>query len=213
MKKLIYGFIVGLFAALSVAVLSQGSDINSRFASFIVSDITATAAEVNTIADGITATAAEINSVADVSASVVTLTASTTITQATHAGKTILLGEVGGNAALAATLPEATGSGARYYFIISVANTAEYEIQVATNDIFDGSIAHVDGNLQTTANVTYDYTAATSDTINMDSDTTTGGDVGDWIEIIDIATGVYHIRGVLRSDGDPCGTVWSADQS
>jgi len=140
----------------------------------------------------------------------VTLTGDTTISAASHAGKVILLGEVGGNAKLSATLPAATGSGVSYKFIISVANTAEYEIQVTTTDIFDGYMTVIDGNLQTTINAVFDYTAADSDTMNLDSDGICG-DVGDWVEVTDILSGVWAVKGACRSDGDAYTTVWAAE--
>ena len=49
-----------------------------------------------------------------------TFTATDAITITEHAGRTLLLGEVGGNAAVTLTLPAATGTGAVYKFIISV---------------------------------------------------------------------------------------------
>ncbi len=168
-----------------------------------------------TIAIGATtidATALEINAVADVSSRIVTLTATTAITVALHEGRTLLLGEVGGNAAADMTLPEATGSGARFYFIVSVANTSGYEVQVATDDIFDGSVVNVDGDLADTVNAVHDWTASDSDTINWDSDLTCG-DVGDWVEFVDILTGIYAVKGVCRTDGTAYTTMWSADQS
>ena len=158
------------------------------------------------------ATALELNAVADLTARIVTLTGNTDITVALHEGRVILLGEVGGDAALAATLPEATGSGAIFHFIISVANTAEYEVQVKTNDIFDGSVTVIDGDLQTTINAVEDWTAADSDTVNYDSDGICG-DVGDWFRAVDIASGIWAVSGQCRSDGDAYTTVWSADQT
>jgi hypothetical protein len=210
-NKLIYGFIVVLLVAASAVVFSQAGDINARFAQLQISSVTATAAELN-ILDGVVATTAEINRVADISTKIVTLTGDTSITTALHGGKIILLGEVGGDAKLSATLPEATGTGVTFHFIISVANTAEYEIQVATDDIFDGAIQIIDGNLQTAANSTEDYTAATSDTANFDSDLICG-DVGDWVIVTDILTGIWAIDGQCRSDGDAYTTVWAAEQS
>ncbi len=157
------------------------------------------------------ATALELNAVADVSARFVTLTGDTSITVAAHEGHVMLLAEDGVNAKASMTLPEATGSGARYHFIVLLANTFEYEIQVATDDIFDGAIKITDGNLADTINAVQDWSNSDSDTINYDSDATCG-DVGDWIEVIDIATGVYAADGGCRSDGAAYSTVWAAEQ-
>ena len=69
---------------------------------------------------------------------IVTLVATDAITLAEHAGRILLMGEVGGNAAATFTLPAATGSGAEFRFIVSVVNTSNYVIQVANaNDTID----------------------------------------------------------------------------
>src|SRR3990172_2184413 len=63
--------------------------------------------------------------------SMVTITATGSITAAAHAGRTLLLGEVGGDALVTITLPAATGTGNRYVFMVSVVNTSNYVIKVA----------------------------------------------------------------------------------
>jgi len=211
--NIVKGMILGLFIFATIVVGARTLDMSTSPDHF--NNWQAVQDAIGTLIDDgteVAATAAEINRNLDVSARVVTLTADTSITVEDHEGKTLLLGEVGGNATADMTLPEATGSGNRFYFIVSVANTSGYEVQVATNDIFDGYMAIVDGNLQTAANVTYDYTAATSDTLNMDSNLECG-DVGDWVEFTDILTGVYSVKGVCRSDGAAYTTVWAAEQS
>jgi len=116
-----------------------------------------------------------------------------TITE--HAGRTLLLGEVGGNAALTLTLPAATGTGAVYKFIVSVTNTSNYKIQVAdATDTIDGIMMYLD---EDGTNVSAFPTVAASDTITLNGGTQ-GGIVGDYLELIDIATNQYHVRGVMR---------------
>ena len=162
-------------------------------------EVTATAAELNAM-DGILATPAEMNRVADVSTRVVTLVADTAIVEATHEGKTLLLGEVDGNAALAVTLPAATGSGAKYKFIVSVVNTSGYTIQVTTTDIMQGNIA---------TNSTGDDpdllsvwpAASDSDTIILDGTTTGGVSIGDFIECVDILDATWAVYGVATASG------------
>ena len=124
-----------------------------------------------------------------------TFTGTDAITETEHAGRTLLLGEVGGNALVTLTLPDATGSGATYKFVVSVTNTSSYVIKVPdANNTIDGVITFLD--LDGTA-VTGYGTAATSDTITLNG-TTTGGLLGDHIELIDIATDKWHVRGCLR---------------
>ena len=157
------------------------------------------------------ATISEVNRAADVSARIVTLTTNTSATAAVHEGKINLLSLAA--TAMAVTLPEATGSGGVYCFVIAVANTAEYEVQVATDDVMQGGIWHIDGDLQSTANAVFDWTTNTPDTINMDADTNTGGQPGDKVCVTDYATGLWAVEGALRSDGDAYSTVFSNDQS
>ena len=124
-----------------------------------------------------------------------TFTATDSVTIAEHAGRTLLLGEVGGNAAVTLTLPAATGTGAVYKFIVSVTNTSNYKIQVAdATDTIDGIMLYLD---EDGTAVTAFPTVAASDTITLNGGTT-GGIVGYYLELIDIATNQYHVRGVMR---------------
>lgn len=152
----------------------------------------------DTDGEAVNASAAEINRAADVSTRLVTLTGDTTLTAASHEGKILLLGEVGGNAALAATLPAATGSGGVYRFIVSVVNTSGYTIKVAGDDTMDGAII----SLQDAADTLVGWeTAATSDTITLNGTTTGGVSIGDWIELIDIAADQWAVKGQTTSSG------------
>jgi hypothetical protein len=162
--------------------------------------ITSSAAELN-ILDGVTATAAEINRACDASARIVTLTADTSITETTHDGKVLLLGEVGGDAALAATLPAATGSGARFRFVVSVVNASGYTIKVAdaTDVMYGNVVANATGD---TPDLAQPWpTAADSDTITLNGATTGGAAIGDWVECIDIATNAWAVTGVVTASG------------
>ena len=124
-----------------------------------------------------------------------TFTATDAVTIAEHAGRTLLLGEVGGNAAVTLTLPAATGTGAVYKFIVSVTNTSNYKIQVAdATDTIDGIMMYLD---EDGTAVSAFPTVAASDTITLNGGTQ-GGIVGDYLELIDIATNQYHVRGVMR---------------
>lgn len=124
-----------------------------------------------------------------------TFTATDAITVAEHAGRTLLLGEVGGNALVTLTLPDATGSGATYKFIVSVANTSNYVIKVPdANNTIDGIMLYLD---EDGTAVSAFPTVAASDTITLNGGTT-GGIIGDYLEIIDIAADQYHVRGVMR---------------
>jgi hypothetical protein len=153
-----------------------------------------TKTEINLLV-GLLATAAEINRVADVSTRVVTLVASGAISLASHEGKTLLLGEVGGNALCAMTLPAATGSGAKYLFRVSVANTSNYTITTNGAEVYNGTVLAHDRDI-TDGTVLHAFGATTQTTITLNGGTT-GGQIGDWIELEDILTGVWAVRGVL----------------
>lgn len=176
-------------ALANLGLTATAAEINAG-----VDGLTATAAEINTVADGVLATAAEVNRVADVSTRLVTIVADTTIDEATHEGKTLLLGEVGGDAAVAVTLPAATGSGAKYPFIVSVLNTSGYTIKVANGtDVMKGSVNILDNDAA--AQTAY-AASGTDDTITLNG-TTKGGQVGDIVVFEDILAGVWHVRGQL----------------
>jgi hypothetical protein len=161
---------------------------------FELMGITSSAAELN-ITDGMLATADEVNRVADVSTRVVTLVASGAISLAAHEGKTLLLGEVGGNALCAMTLPAATGSGAKYLFRVSVANTSSYTITTNGADVFNGTVLAHDRDV-TDGTLLHAFQAITPTVITLNGGTT-GGRIGDWIEIEDILTAVWSVRGVV----------------
>ena len=150
-------------------------------------------------AGGLTVTAGTTTLGASFVRDLVTLTATDAITVAEHAGRILLMGEVGGDAAATFTLPAATGSGAEFQFIVSVVNTSNYVIQVAdATDTIDGSvILHQDS-----ANTVVSFnTASDSDTITLNGTTKGGVSIGDEITLIDIAANQYMVKGVLTASG------------
>jgi hypothetical protein len=122
----------------------------------------------------------------------------------------LLLGEVGGNANVVLTLPDATGSGNIYHFIVSVAmgGSTTYKIQVADADnTMSGQMMYLD---EDGTAVTSFPTVAASDTITLNSGTQ-GGLVGDTLTLIDIATDKYAVFGQMRvSAGANPATPFSA---
>jgi hypothetical protein len=158
--------------------------------------VTATAAELNDSVTGLTATSAEINRNTDVSTRKVTIVASGAIAEATHESKTLLLGEVGGNALCAMTLPAATGGGARYLFKVSVVNTSSYTITTNTTDVFNGKILTHDLDI-TDGTLLHAFNSTAATIVTLNGTTTGGAAIGDWVEIEDILAGVWSIRGVV----------------
>ena len=131
----------------------------------------------------------------------ITLVATGAVTAATHAGRTLLLGEVGGNAACAITLPAATGTGNVYRFIVSVVNTSNYVIKVVGDDIMQGHIVTDSTSDGAAAEVINWKTAGDSDTITLNATTTGGVQIGDWVELIDILSDTWMVYGYTTTSG------------
>lgn len=159
----------------------------------ILDGVTSTAAELN-ILDGVTSTAAEITRSTDLSTRLVGLTATAAITEVLHEGRDCY---ITGTAAATYTLPEATGGGARYRFVIGQVNTNGTVLVVAdtTNTNFIGKVTNLD--LDAAADSAFGP-AANIDTITLNG-TTTGGALGDYIELYDVAADVWMVIGHLKT--------------
>ena len=133
----------------------------------------------------------------------VVLVATGAITQAAHAGKTLSMAEVGGDAACTFTLPAATGTGNVYKFIVGVVNTSNYIIKVAdATDTIDGQVIVTnDATAGGTASVISWPTVAASDTITLNGTTTGGVGIGDYIELTDLIANQYVVSGMLKASG------------
>jgi hypothetical protein len=140
----------------------------------------------------INATGAEITRACDLSARLVSLTATASITEAAHEDRDMY---ITGTALATYTLPEATGSGGRYRFIIGEVNTNNTVITTAdaTNCSFYGSVNILDKDAAAQAA----YAPAATDELITLNGTTTGGQIGDFIEVLDIATDKWMVFGQL----------------
>ena len=142
----------------------------------------------------------EIRNVADNSARNVTLNASQTLTIQNHSGRTLLMGAAG--AALTFTLPPATGSGAVFKFVVSVVNTSNYLIVAPSGDLYKGTIiGDSTGDAEPGSLVAWPADASNDVTITLNGTTTGGVAIGDWIEIQDILTDVYAVKGFVTQSG------------
>jgi len=129
---------------------------------------------------------------------IVTITAaSDAITRAEHAGRTIVLSRSGG---IDLTMPEATGSGDLYRFVIATATADAYAIASAdaVNCNFAGTAFGFDGdgepaNGWTDADATSLAFGGTAQA--------TGGSIGDRIELIDIATDLWQVTAWITQGG------------
>ena len=131
-----------------------------------------------------------------------TVTAATlTVTADTYNGQTINLSRAAG---VTVTLPAATGTNAVYKFVVTTAVTTNSNIiQVANATDTMNGLASVAG---TTGSVF--STLPASDTITMNG-TTTGGLIGSYVQITDIATGEFLVTSALVGSGTPA-TPFSA---
>lgn len=154
----------------------------------------------------VNATATEINNAVDVSARMVAAGATLTLTQATHAGKTIQLDTAAGSVV---TLPAATGSGAKYEFVVTVLATSNsHKIQVANaTDVMRGIVWSVDTD--TSEAVAGWGTTSTSDTITLNRSTTGSVYIGEKIVLTDAKAGFWTVEGWFAATGTPA-TPFSA---
>lgn len=140
------------------------------------------------------ATPLEVNRATDLSARLIAAGATETITLAQHSDRTVLLDTAGGSVC---TLPLATGTGARLRFVVTVRPSgASHIIKVGNaSDFIAGQINLLD--LDSNAVTAYQGDGAADDTITINN-TTTGGAIGDSVELEDTLTNVWTvIRGAL----------------
>lgn len=121
-------------------------------------------------------------------------TSTVTITADEHAGRVVTLNRAAG---VTATLPAATGTGNVYKFFVGTTVTSNDDIiQVANaTDVIQGVLAVVTDIAGVVVNTT-----ATSDTITMNG-STTGGVIGSYVEITDVASGFFACTGALVATG------------
>jgi hypothetical protein len=107
-------------------------------------------------------------------------------------GKTINLNNAAG---FAVTLPAATGSGNFYRFFIGTTVTSVGMTIVATGAYLYGNIVQAGASGAATA-----WTAAPSTTITLNG-STKGGLAGDFIDLEDVATNQWSVRGLTSITG------------
>lgn len=137
--------------------------------------------------------------VGQLSSILVDCTASTlTVTAAAHAGAVVTLNRAAG---IAVTLPAAAGTGYRYRFVIGT---------TVTSNSTTIKVANASDAMQGFSNVISDdaggpakgfiVAAGTDDTITFNG-TTTGGYVGDMVEVIDVATNRFQVSVFGKATG------------
>lgn len=126
-------------------------------------------------------------------------TANFAITQAANAGQVLAINDAAG---VTITLPAATGTGARYTFIVGTTVTSNAVIiQVAdATDEFAGTVRQTDVDTSDTP-ANYPALAADNfDTITLNG-TTTCGLIGDVFVLVDMATNLWALDGQCNASG------------
>lgn len=156
-------------------------------------------AELGILSD-VAATAAEINNATDISARMVAAGGTLAVTEALHAGKTIKLDTAAGSVC---TLPAATGSGAVYKFVVTVLATSNSHIikvnATPGTDVLRGTLMSVDSDSSDAAAPF--ATTSTSDTITLNRSTTGSVYIGETIEITDVKAGFFSVSGWYGATG------------
>lgn len=133
--------------------------------------------------------------------------ATLTLAAATHGGGTVKLDTLAGTIV---TLPQATGTGNKYKFLVSVLATSNNHI-VKVGNATDVMIGLAFGTRTDSGNAVLGFaTSATSDTITLNRTTTGSANLGEWIEVVDEATGVFSVRAFLTATGAAFATPFSA---
>lgn len=108
----------------------------------------------------------------------------------------------------AVTLPASTGSGMRFRFIVTVlATSASHVISAAGSDVMIGAIS---GARIDSGNAVLGFAAqSTSNTITLNRTTTGSVTKGEYIEVEDVAAGIWEVSGFLTATGAAFATPFS----
>ena len=120
------------------------------------------------------------------------------VTTALHDGRLILMDTLAGSTC---TLPASEGSGAIFRFFVSVTRTSQNHIIKVANstDEFLGTLYSVDTS-DDSVDLLPCLDADGFDTITMNGGTQ-GGIKGDYIELEDVAVGMWRITGTITNTG------------
>lgn len=105
-----------------------------------------------------------------------------------------------------ATLPAATGTGNKFRFLVTVIATSNSHVLKVANatDFFVGAIWGVSDDPATVKGwiaANSGTVATNSDTVTLNRTTTGSVTVGEWLEVEDVATATFAIRGLITQTG------------
>jgi hypothetical protein len=130
------------------------------------------------------------------------LSTATVTLDSSHANRPLILDRAAG---VVVTLPAATGTGDTYKFYVkTTVTTNEYQIESYTNsdDMIGVAFGSDDETPLTGTPKAIDMwiAAANQDMFRMNG-TTQGGIKGDFVEFIDMADGLFHVKAVITQSG------------
>lgn len=129
------------------------------------------------------------------------------VSGATHNRKTILLDTAAGTAV---TLPAATGAGYRWKFLTTTPTSAAGTVVITAGaaTVFNGLLY---GTRVDSGNAVLGFAAngSSNNVITLDHATKGGVSKGDWLEIEDIAAGIFSVKGQLSATGAAFATPFS----
>jgi hypothetical protein len=124
-------------------------------------------------------------------------------------GKVFSVNGMGALAGTTFTLPGATGTGMRIMFYVSVLATSNSHIikTSPSTDIFQGMIL---GARTDSTNVVLGFAGqSNSNTITLNRTATGSVNIGEHVEVMDVAAGVWLVRGMLSATGGSFTTPFS----
>jgi len=125
--------------------------------------------------------------------------ATLSLTKASHDGKTIVFDTAAGSIL---TLPASAGTGAKFRCVVSLlCSSNSHILKCVGTDMMQGALGIVDTD---TSDATIQFAALvgdTFDTVTMNRTTTGLGAPGDYVEVEDIKSGIWSVRGVIRASG------------
>ena len=120
--------------------------------------------------------------------------ATLTLTERNHGSRQINLDQLAGSIV---TLPAATGSMARFRFVVSVIPTSNSHIVKVANVVDTMQGVLLLERSDTNAVLGFAAVAGTSDTVTLNRTTTGGSAKGEVFDVQDIAPGIFQVNGVL----------------
>lgn len=148
---------------------------------------------------------ANVAAIANDAARYVAAGATKTLTVAANNKQVIKLDTLAGSAV---TLPAATGSGARFRFLVTVLATSNNHVVSAVgSDVMIGMLfgARIDSG-----NAVLGFAAqSTSNTITLNRTTTGSVTLGEWFDVEDVAAAKWEVQGFLTATGAAFATPFS----